>query len=167
MEELEQHRERLAQEFDRTFALPFLPAHAEQRDFLVVRLREHRYALPVAELGGVQPQRAIRILPGAPAHCLGLTSLQGRLGAVYDLGALLGSPTAQAGGWYLQPRADPELALLVPKAERYLRVSAQLLVADAAPDGLTVGALPDAGGAINVLSVDRVVRGIRERLGTP
>jgi chemotaxis signal transduction protein len=160
-DELGEHRARLAQAFDLGFALPFSSERPELRDFLVLRLGAHRYAVPVGELAGVQNRKTIQYLPDAPAHCLGLAGVRGRVGAIYDLGGLLGSPTSDRLSWFLQARLDPEIALLAPKPDRYLRVPVDRIVLCVETDGATVGALTDEELAINVLSVDRLIEAIR------
>ena len=132
----------------------------------MLRLGQHWYALPVDELAGVQNKKAIQFLPDAPPFCLGLSGVRGRVAAIYDLGALIGAPSSDRLSWLLQAKADPEVALLVPKPERYLRAELDRIVCEAsASEGVTVGALIDDGIAINVLSVARVVSAIRARGG--
>ena len=163
IDELDRPRSQLASAFDHGFSLPFMSPRQEQRDFLVLRLGTHWYALPVDELAGVQNKKTIQFLPAAPPHCIGLAGVRGRLVAIYDLSALLGSAPSDRLCWLVQPKADPEIALLVPKAERYLRVPTASIVEHAEADGAALGALSDDGVAMNVLSVNRVVQGIRER----
>jgi chemotaxis signal transduction protein len=163
IDDLERQRAQLATAFDRSFSLPFMSPLQEQRDFLVLRLGTHWYALPVEELAGVQNKKTIQFLPEAPPHCLGLAGVRGRLVAIYDLAALLGSAPSDRLSWFVQPKADPEIALLVPKAERYLRVPVASIVQQTEADDATLGALIDGGVAMNVLSVDRIVQDIRAR----
>jgi chemotaxis signal transduction protein len=162
-DELDQHRARLAQAFDLGFTRPFSSERPEQRDFLVLRLGTHRYAVPVAELAGVQQRKSIQYLPDAPPHCLGLAGVRGRVGAIYDLGGLLGSPASDRLSWFLQTRLDPDIALLAPKSDGYLRVAVDRIVPRAEPDGATVGAFTDQEAGINVLSIDRLIEAIRSR----
>jgi chemotaxis signal transduction protein len=164
-DELGEHRARLAQAFDLGFTRPFSSERPELRDFLVLRLGTFQYALPVDEIAGVQLRKTIQYLPDAPAHCLGLAGVRGRVGAVYDLAGLLGSATSDRLTWFLQTRLDPEIALLAPKPDRYLRVPLDRIVLCAETDGATVGALTDEEVGINVLSVDRLVEAIRRRGG--
>lgn len=164
-DELDEHRARLAQAFDLGFSRPFSSQRSELRDFLVLRLGAHRYALPVGELAGVQHRKSIQYLPDAPRHCLGLAGVRGRVGAIYDLGGLLGSPASERLSWFLQARLDPDIALLAPKPDRYLRVPVERIVLRAETDGATVGALTDEEVGINVLSVDRLIEAIRSRGG--
>jgi chemotaxis signal transduction protein len=164
IDEIEEHRKRLAHSFDQAFSQPFADEHRGVRDFLVLRLGQHWYALPVDELAGVQNKKAIQFLPDAPAFCVGLSGVRGRVAAIYDLGALIGSASSDRLSWLLQAKADPEVALLVPKPERYLRAELDRIAPDAG-DGATIGALSDDGVTINVLSVARVVAAIRARGG--
>lgn len=171
-DEILEHRERLARAFDGGFALPIATEHQECIDFLVVRLGVDWYAVRVDELTGVQAKKAIQPLPGAPRHCVGLAAVRGLVAAVYDLGALLGSPSPDRLSWFFQAEADPEVALLVPKAERYLRVPEDRILPQSGLDGAreeadaaSVGAISDAGVVINVLSVGRIVAGIHGRQG--
>lgn len=157
---------RLARAFDGEFALPFASEHRELRDLLVTRLGTHWYALPVDELAGVHQKTSIRYLPDAPLHCLGLAGVRGRIAAVYDLGALLGSPSPELASWVVQTKTDLDVALLVPRADRYLRVPRDG-IAPGELDGAIAGAFADAGQAINVLSVERIVRAIQRRAEAP
>jgi chemotaxis signal transduction protein len=166
IDELEEHRQRLAHAFDLAFSEPFSSEQHELCDFLVFRLGAHRYALPVGELAGVQNKKTIQSLPDAPPHCLGLAGVRGRVGAVYDLGALLGSKASERLCWFLQTKADPEVALLVPKPDRYLRVPLASIAYGVGVEGATVGVVSEGGAGINVLSVDRIVQGIRGGKGT-
>jgi len=122
-------------------------------------------SVPVEELAGVQNRKHIQYLPDAPAHCLGLAGVRGRVAAIYDLGAVLGSPSPDRLSWFFQTKADPQVALLVPKPDRYLRVPLDGIVPHAGVDGASVGAVTDAGVVINVLSVGRIVDGIHGRRG--
>jgi chemotaxis signal transduction protein len=164
IDEIEEHRKRLAHSFDHAFSEPFSGDHRQVRDFLVLRLGQHWYALPVDELAGVQNKKAIGFLPDAPPFCVGLSGVRGRVAAIYDLGALIGSASSDRLSWLLQAKADPEIALLVPKPERYLRTELDRIAPEAG-DGPTIGALTDDGVSINVLSVARVVAVIRARGG--
>ena len=165
IDEIAEHRERLARAFDREFALPIATEHRELRDFLVVRLGTHWYAVRVDELSGVQAKKTVQALPDAPRHCVGLAGVRGRAAVIYDLGALLGSPSPDRLSWFFQTKADPEVALLVPKADRYLRVAESSIVPGEAVEGAVVGVVTDAGVAINVLSVDRIVAAIHAHGG--
>ena len=171
-DEILEHRERLARAFDGEFALPIATEHIEFIDFLVVRLGVDWYAVRVDELAGVQTKKAIQRLPDAPRYCVGLAAVRGLVAAVYDLGALLGSPSPDLLSWFFQTQADPEVALLVPKADRYLRVSEDRIISRTDLDGsredsdaASVGVITDAGVVINVLSVARIVLGIHGRRG--
>jgi len=171
-DEILEHRERLARAFDAGFALPIAPEHQESIDFLVVRLGVDWYAVRVDELMGVQAKKAIQPLPDAPRHCVGLAAVRGLVAAVYDLGALLGSPSPDRLSWFLQAQADPEVAFLVPKVDRYLRVAEDRIIPRSDLDvslgdahAASVGAITDAGVVINVVSVVRIVAGIHGRQG--
>jgi chemotaxis signal transduction protein len=164
-DELCEQRARLAQAFDLGFTRPFSSERPELLDLLVLRFGTHWYGVPVDELAGVQTRKNIQYLPDAPAHCLGLSGVRGQVAAVYDLGGLLGSLASDRLSWFLQTRLDPDVALLAPKPERYLRVAVDRIVPCAESGGATVGALTDEAAAINVLSVDRLIEVIRSRRG--
>jgi len=170
-DEILEHRERLARAFDGEFALPIATENTEFIDFLVVRLGVDWYAVRVDELAGVQAKKAVQRLPEAPRHCVGLAAVRGLVAAVYDLGGLLGSPSPDRLCWFFQTLADPEVALLVPKADRYLRVPEDRIIRSEldgsreAAGAASVGAITDAGVVINVLSVGRIVAGIHGRRG--
>lgn len=163
IDEIAEHRERLARAFDSGFALPIVTEHRELTDFLVVRLGAHSYAVRVDELSGVQAKKTVQPLPDAPPHCLGLAGVRGRVAVIYDLGALLGSPSPDRLSWFFQTKADPEVALLVPKPDRYLRLPRDGIVPRDEVDGAVVGAVTDAGIALNVLCLGRIVDGIHRR----
>jgi chemotaxis signal transduction protein len=160
IDEILEQRERLARAFDREFSLPISREHRELCDFLVVRLGVDWYAVRVDELSGVEAKKVIQPLPDAPPHCLGLAGVRGRALAIYDLGAVLGSPSPDRLSWFFQTKADPQVALLAPKADRYLRVPLDSIVPQRDVAGAIVGVVSDGGIAINVLSVGRVVDGI-------
>ena len=166
MDEIAEHRERLARAFDAGFALPVTTRHRELSDFLVVRLATHWYAVRVDELSGVQAKKLVQPLPDAPPQCVGLAGVRGRVAAIYDLGSLLGSPGAEASSWFLQTKADPDVVLLAPKPDRYLRLPQDSIVPSEESEGAIIGAFTDAGAAINVLSVARIVAGIHGQRGT-
>lgn len=165
MSALGDHRARLAQAFDLAFANLVEDERPAVRDFLLLRFGTQRYAVPVSELAGVQDKKGIQYLPGAPPHCLGLSGVRGRLGAVYDLGGLLGSPAADRLLWFLQAKLDPDIALLSPKPDCYLRVPVVAIMASSDENGPVVGALRHEESAINVLSIDRLIASIRARAG--
>ncbi|MFZ5889510.1 MAG: chemotaxis protein CheW [Myxococcota bacterium] len=163
MDEIGGYRARLAEAFDHAFTLPSSNTRTETRDFLVLRLSGYLYAIAVDEIAGVQNKKAIRFLPDAPPHCLGLANVGGRMGAVYDLAGLLGSPSSDRMAWFLQTRSDPDLAFLVPKADRYLRVPLARILPNAEPDGAVIAAITEGNTGVNVLSGERLVSAIRER----
>jgi chemotaxis signal transduction protein len=158
--ELDERKQALARAFDASFSAPILETQKATADYLVLRLGAQWYAAPVAELAGVHKRRKIESLPEASGHCLGVAGLRGRAAVVYDLGALVGSPSAERSSWLLQTRLDPEIALAVPEADRYLRMPVDSLVQAATASGPCIGALSDRESTITVLSIDRVARAI-------
>lgn len=148
----------LREAFDATFAAPVETTRARTIDLLAIRFGAHGFAVPVAELSGVQTRRAVVALPAAPPLCLGLVGVRGRLVAAYDLAAMLRAPRPEKTPWLLVSRLDPELAFASAEAERYVRVDASAIVPrDVAPTDPCVGALSYEGVGLTVLSVDRLV----------
>jgi purine-binding chemotaxis protein CheW len=62
------------------------------RSVIVFSLGDERYAIETRYVFTVQRMCTVFPLPGAAAHVLGLTSVQGELLVVFDLRALLGTP---------------------------------------------------------------------------
>lgn len=68
------------------------PVTSSTRTVVVFSLGDERYALEARYVFSVQRLCEVFPLPGAPAHVMGLTSLQGELLVMFDLRLLLGTP---------------------------------------------------------------------------
>lgn len=74
------------------------------------------YAVPPASVREVSPQKAITVLPGVPAHIVGLINLRSRIVAVVDLAALFGrhaSIDSTRSKILIVAEAEKEFGLLV------------------------------------------------------
>lgn len=103
--------------FDAAFARPpATPTEGQERLLLVVAGGQ-RYALRLAELGGLQPLRRLVPLPGGRRELLGLAGVRGRLVAVFDLARLLGAAAEPS------PPVAPRWLLLCGGAEAQLALA--------------------------------------------
>jgi purine-binding chemotaxis protein CheW len=93
---------------------------------LLVGIGDERYALPIQEVGEVAPVGELTPVPGAPRAVMGVQNLRGRVVAVVDLGAVLGTstPAARRAVVVVEDAGDP-VALAVDTVVDVGRVDAQ------------------------------------------
>lgn len=83
--------------------------------YLLFSLERRRYAIRLSAIEGVDPAQAIRPVPGAPPHVLGLAHRRGRLLTVFDLPGIVGDDSSGGSPSLLRlvaPHAG--LALFLP-----------------------------------------------------
>jgi purine-binding chemotaxis protein CheW len=88
---------------------------------LTFSLGGERYALPLADLGGILRLAGCTPVPGGPPELLGVVNVRGTIRSLVDLGRLLGLPGREAaGGGYvlLLRRGGREVALRVDQVDR-------------------------------------------------
>jgi purine-binding chemotaxis protein CheW len=72
--------------------LPDAATDGETLDVVEFILSRERYAFDAACVRGVHPLRQLTVLPGTPAHVLGIVNLRGHVVAVVDLRPFFGLP---------------------------------------------------------------------------
>ena len=118
----------LRESFDASFAAPPPMRSSARRGMLAIRAGTGHFAVPIAELGGVEAARKIVPLPGAASGLLGLAGVRRHLVAVYWLAELLGCPSGQAEPrWFLLVGQKGDVALAIEELEAYLQVDDSLL----------------------------------------
>lgn len=110
--------------FDTAFAEPPPGAAESFEDLLVIALAGERYLLRLREIEGLYLDRAITRVPSPLPDLLGVTDFRGELVAVYDLGALLGYPRAQAAR-YLARMPGRGVGFAFARFEGHLRLTRQ------------------------------------------
>jgi purine-binding chemotaxis protein CheW len=152
--------EALRQEFDATFARAFGDAELECDDLLAVLVGRRRYALRVAELGGVAAGRRVTPVPSGDAALLGLVGVRGDVVPVYDLARLMGeAPAVEPPRWLaLSAGADP-VALAFDELEGHLRLPRSAL--ESAARGHVTHVIREEAGLRPVVDVPSVARAVR------
>jgi chemotaxis signal transduction protein len=117
----------LQQTFDRTFAEAPRRDAAPHDDLLAITIGGDPYAMRLAEVAGLYPDRRFTRLPGSVPALLGLVGLRGALLPVYDLRTLLGYPKAAAPRW-LAVIADAQVVLGFEQFDNHLRVPRPAIV---------------------------------------
>lgn len=137
----------------------------EQREFVVVRLGERRFALPAGDCREVlRPPRVVKV-PRAGAHIRGIINLRGEIVAVTDLRPLLGSGLGELPErpqLVVAAGSGITTALLVDRVEGLVTIDVGQIEAVAA--GLTglqhdliAGQLPTAEGLITFIDLQRTL----------
>ena len=162
------HRAReLREAFDGAFALPARTPDRDLVSFLVVRVGGERYALPVAELRGVQVDRRIVRLPRNPVGLMGVAGVRGQIVPVYALATLLGLRGVDpSSNWLALAAAREPFALAFDEVEGYLQAPRSSVHAAEGDDASTrrLCELVRDGDAIRpVVSPLRIVAALRER----
>lgn len=118
----------LRRAFDHSFAEAPLADAAPLEDLLEIRVGATPYALRITEISGLFADRTITPLPTTVPELLGITSFQGSVLPVYDLGAILGYPMEEKPRW-LAIAAGMPLGLAFARFERHVRIRRDAIVA--------------------------------------
>ena len=163
---LHQRIDGLRRAFDEAFSRPLELADSARRELLTVLCGGERLALDASELSLVEPHSKCTWLPGAPAHCLGVTGLRGRLVVVYDLAGMLGYGKAERSPAVLVSRLEPSLGVGVEKIERYVRLDGtKVRKLDCAEDEPLFAAALLETGTVPMLGLNRLVNRIKAQVG--
>jgi len=148
----------LREAFDRSFVEPPREQVALAEDLLAVRAANRRYALRLAQTEGVFPDRPIMPLPGPVPGLLGLAGFRRTIVPVYDLGTVLGTPSAAAPRWLVLVAGTPPVAAAFDVLDGHLRVPADAVVPDTTTRGCLNGMvrLPDGPRPVVDLAAVRV-----------
>jgi len=68
-----------------------------RRSFVVFRLGEEEYGLPIASVGSIIRWEPATVVPRAPESVMGVINLRGRVIPVLDMGARFGRPPFEPG----------------------------------------------------------------------
>lgn len=93
--------------FDASFGRPPSQPEGKRAQFVCLRIDHERYALPLAEMAGLERARPVVSLPFGPTELLGLAGRAGKPVAVYSLARLLG-----------HERPEPEIRWFASVADR-------------------------------------------------
>jgi len=107
--------------FDRVFAQAPSPEAGAMESLLTIRIGANPYALRLKEVSGLFADKKVTWLPSSAPELLGLAGIRGTVLPVYDLGRLLGCPTAGAPRWLVVIAAMP-VALAFEAFDGYLTV---------------------------------------------
>jgi purine-binding chemotaxis protein CheW len=121
--------------FDRSFAEPPRRHDLESCELLAIRAGDNRYVLRLSQTSGLFSDRPITPLPGPLAALLGIAGFSGSIVPVYDLGALLGHPTAETPRWLVLATGAPVVALAFHELDGHLRVPTASIVGEADQHG--------------------------------
>jgi purine-binding chemotaxis protein CheW len=160
----------LREEFDRAFAAAADVERIPTSHLLAVRIGGDRYAIPVAEITGLQVDRVIAPVPTMIAGLLGLAGIRGELVPVYSLATLIGYPhSTRSMRWVALCGGGQTLGLAFDEFERHLNLSvAQIATVESAGEKAehirAVARAPD--GPRPVISIPSVVAEIARRCTT-
>lgn len=143
---LDDRTRRVARAFDLAYMAPPPPPEPAATALLGVVLGEARYALRIAQVGGIHPAGAIVPLPHAHPAFRGLAAVRGRMVSVFDLAATLGHGQAATARWLVLTAGPAPIALAVATLGRHMRV---------APAALAPGSADASDFAPDVLVTDR------------
>lgn len=117
----------LREAFDRSFAEQPVRLGDTMESLLEIGIGEHAYALRMSEIVGLFGNRTTTRLPAAVPELLGIAGVRGSILPVYDLGAFLDAPLAEAPRW-LVVAADQFVGLAFARFHRHLRVTPEAFV---------------------------------------
>jgi purine-binding chemotaxis protein CheW len=145
--------------FDDSFAEPPRQHDTEYRELLAVRAGQRRYALHLSQTSGLHSDRPITALPGPLPALLGVAGFSGTIIPVYDLGTLLGHPTAEPPRWLVVAVGTPLVAFAFHDLDGHLRVPGESIVAEPAGAGRgggVRGMVPLPGGTRPIVDLPSV-----------
>jgi chemotaxis signal transduction protein len=142
----------------------------QTRHLLAIRIGGDRYAIPIAEITGLQVDRVIAPVPTLVSGLLGLAGIRGELVPVYSLATLIGyTQPPRATRWLALCGTDQATGLAFDEFERHLNLSvSQIGTADAArAKGEHIHAVAHAeDGPRPVISIPSVMAEIARRCAT-
>jgi purine-binding chemotaxis protein CheW len=158
----------LRRRFDESFAAPPRPPLADTDELLALRAGGAPYALRLRQAAGLYSDRPVTPLPGPVPALLGVAGFSGAIVPVYDLGALLGTPSTGVPRWLVLATGAPALAVAFDELEGHLRVTTEALVDEPGghpPQGYLRGmvALPD--GTRPIVDLPAVRAGVHALTG--
>lgn len=156
---------KIAEEFDREFAVVPADADRQRETFLAIRLGDDPYAVRTAEVAGLVADRRVIPLPTLEPALLGVASFRGRVLPVYDMSTLLGGAARPASRWLLLVGGG-ELALSVTSFEEQFSLPAgeQLAAAQALASRPHVRGVVQVRGKVRpVADLTSVLAEIRRR----
>ncbi|HWB76977.1 MAG TPA: chemotaxis protein CheW [Nannocystaceae bacterium] len=122
----------LRRAFDEAFARPAQEVGTKADELLAVRFADDHYLLPLRELTGLLADRRIVALPTRNPKFLGVVGIRGTVLPVWDLGALLGQPTAERAPRWLAMASTPRVGLAFGRFDGHVRLPHGVLTT--APD---------------------------------
>jgi chemotaxis signal transduction protein len=117
----------LRQAFDASFAAPVSSQSERHEDFLAIRVGAGRYALRLAEFGGLYVDLRIVSVPSPAAQLLGVVGIRGAMAPIYDLAALLGYPPASGPRWIVLAKSPETVGFAFDAFDSHLKVPAASL----------------------------------------
>ena len=155
--------ERMREEFDRAFALPYPTRQNDAEHLLVIEVAEQTFALRLSHIDALVAGKRVTTVPGPVAVLRGIAGFRGQLVPVYDLAALLGlgHPAAARAPWLVLVGGGGGLvALAFAGYHGHRRVARTSIAAASAPgsfareryqDGDTSAAVVDLPGVVAML----------------
>lgn len=115
--------ETLRAEFDRTFAIAPAAIDDTRESVLTIEVSGDPYAVRLSEIAAMFADKRVMWLPGSVRELLGVVAVRGAILPVYDLGALLGYPSATATPrWFFSVAAAP-LAVAFDRFDGHRRIA--------------------------------------------
>jgi chemotaxis signal transduction protein len=129
----------LREAFDLSFAQAPHALASSPEKLLAIRLNDARYAVRIAEIGGLYVDRRIMPLPTQVPELIGMAGFRGQIAPVYDLAALLGYARQTSPRWLILLRQRETIALAFDAFEAHFAVAPELVLrtqqaADAVPN---------------------------------
>ena len=116
--------------FDESFAAAATAKSTRLEGLLAIRLGSDPYALRLSEIAGLHAGVKIVAVPSAHAQLLGIVGLRGIMAPIYDLGALLGYPSAANPRWMVLARMSQPVGFAFETFESHLQVPETSLAND-------------------------------------
>lgn len=158
----------LRRSFDQTFTAAVQVVSPDFEDLLGLRLGGDSYAVRLAEIAALLPERKIVALPSPLPELLGVAGLRGGIVPVYSLRALLGHGAGtERASWIILAGSDPVIGLAFDQFEGHLRIARSQITAgrDGAPRA-HVGEVARVAEALRgIISVRSIVETVKERIG--
>ena len=152
---------RLRQEFDASFAAPVSARSERYEDFLAIRVNSERYALRLAEIGGLHIDLRIVPVPSSAAQLLGVVGIRGMMAPIYDLAALLGYSPAPGPRWITLAKAPQTVGFAFEGFDFHLKVPAASLAGGHGHEGgggqHLRGAVPASGTFLPIIQLGSIL----------
>jgi chemotaxis signal transduction protein len=153
----------LRRAFDLSFAEPPREHDTRFETLLAIRVGSERFALRLRDIAALIADKTVTAVPTTVAELMGVAGFRGEIVPVYDLRALLGSPSREPTRWLA---LAPPVALAFDAFDGQLRALPDTITAEPSGDRNehTREVVRTEDGKIPIVDVGSLLEAIKRRL---